>query len=151
MITLHYFTHIDPAMLSGMRPCHSVCLVLIALASLTLGQEESDEELDSGEELDFDDGELSYDNMLAGEVSCPIHVTAHRMNEIDVLLLILQGSKAKKPAKGKCANKGGPKGGLNAQNTKVRKQISQFDVNFNFFSRHTPSHTQKISAHAGGT
>jgi len=79
-----------------MRPCYGVCLVLIALVSLALGQEEPDEELGSGEELDFDDGDLSYDTMLAAE-----------------------GSRKKKPAKGKCASKGGPKGGLNDQNTKA--------------------------------
>ena len=80
--TLHYFPHFDPAMLSGMRPCYGVCLVLIALASLALGQEEPDEELGSGEELDFDDGDLSYDTRLAAEVSCTIHFAAHRMRFI---------------------------------------------------------------------
>ena len=70
-------------MLSGMRPCHSVCLVLIALASLALGQEElssneprsfeelaelSFEELEKLEESSYD--MLSYDAMLKAEVSC---------------------------------------------------------------------------------
>ena len=60
-----------------MRPCHGVCLVLIALASLALGQEESEEDLvyDDGE-LEYYDEELSYDTMLA-EVSCPIHFTVN--------------------------------------------------------------------------
>ena len=104
-----------------MRPCHGVCLVLIALVTLALGQEESDEDLvyDDGEleydegELDYYEEELTYDTMLA-EVSCSIHFTAHRIG------LILQGSRKgkPKPTKGKCATKG-PK--LNAQNTKVEK------------------------------
>ena len=79
-------------MLSGMRPCHSVCLVLVALASLGLGQEElSTKKLRSFEELaelSFDELEdleessydmLSYDAMLKAEVSCFKHRHRHRL------------------------------------------------------------------------
>ena len=69
-----------------MRPCHGVCLVLIALVTLALGQEESDEDLVYDDEeldyyegvLDYYDEELSYDTMLV-EVSCSTHFTAHRI------------------------------------------------------------------------
>ena len=70
-----------------------MCLVLIALVSLGLGQEESDEDLvtDDGDleyadgdleyadgELDYYEEELSYDTMLV-EGSCSTHFTAHRI------------------------------------------------------------------------
>jgi len=88
-----------------MRACHSVSLVLCALASLALGQEElTSNKLRSFEEL----AELSFDELEELEES------SYDMLSYDAMLQA-EETRGKGPKPGSCKTKG-PK--LNAQNTK---------------------------------